>query len=109
MSVNDREAVTIYLRIKNLAALGGTDYSNNLKQLMIDSIAWQKRAKHELEAIAVWITLQNAINDGASVSSSPNTLYIAAKCLVAKCLGKEQMNGIAAYLGCSINTLTKPD
>ena len=109
MSDGDRKAVMIYARIKNLAALGGTDYSSNLKQLMIDSANWRKRAEDTLRAIAVYITIQNAVNDGASINTNVNSLATAAKCLGAMCLGKEDQNGILAYLGCAINTQTKPD
>ena len=109
MSDPDRKAIMIYARIKNLAALGGTDYSANLKQLMIDSATWRKRAEDELRAIAVYITLENAINDGASINLNVNSLSTAAKCLGAKCLGKEDQNGILAFLGCAINTQDKPD
>lgn len=109
MSDPDRKAIMIYARVKNLAALGGTDYSADLKQLMVDSANWRKRAEDELRAIGVYITLENAINDGASINLNVNSLATAAKCLGAKCLGKEDQNGILAYLGCAINTQTKPD
>lgn len=109
MSEGDRKAIMIYARIKNLAAIGGTDYSANLQQLMIDSATWRKRAEDELKAIAVYIALENAIQDGATINLNVNSLAAAAKCLGAKCLGKEDQNGILAFLGCSINTIDKPD
>ena len=109
MSTQDRKALIIYARIKNLAALGGTDYSNNLAALMKDSITWQKRAKDELEAIAVYMALENAINDGATINLNVNSLAAAAKCLKAGCLGNEQLNGIGAFLGCAITTTIHPD
>ena len=109
MSEGDRKAIMIYARIKNLAAIGGTDYSANLQQLMIDSATWRKRAEDELRAIAVYIALENAIQDGATINLNVNSLADAAKCLGAKCLGKEDQNGILAFLGCSINTLSEPD
>ena len=109
MSDGDRKAIMIYARIKNLAALGGTDYSANLAGLMQDSATWRKRAEDELRAIAVYITLENAINDGASINLNVNSLSTAAKCLKVSCLGKEDQNGLLAYLGCAINTQVKPD
>ncbi len=109
MSDGDRKAIMIYARIKNLAAIGGTDYSANLKQLMIDSATWRKRAEDELRAIAVYMALENAINDGASINLNVNSLATAAKCLGVKCIGKEDQNGILAFLGCSITTNIKPD
>lgn len=109
MGEPDRKAIMIYARIKNLAALGGTDYSANLKQLMIDSATWRKRAEDELRAIAVYIALENAIQDGASINLNANSLSTAAKCLKAQCLGKEDQNAILMYLGCLINRVDKPD
>lgn len=109
MADGDRKAIMIYARAKNLAALGGTDYSNNLKQLLIDSAAWRQRAENELRAIVVYETIQNAINDGASINTNTNSLATAAKCFGSMCLGKEDQNGILAFLGCTITTQTKPD
>lgn len=109
MSDPDRKAIMMYARIKNLAALGGTDYSANLKQLMIDSATWRARAEDQLKAIAVYIALENAINDGASINLNVNALATAAKCYRAGCIGREDINGILAFLGCVLNTQIKPD
>ncbi len=109
MSDGDRKAIMIYARIKNLAAIGGTDYSANLKQLMIDSATWRKRAEDELRAIAVYMALENAINDGASINLNVNSLATAAKCLGVKCIGKEDQNALLAFLGCLITTTIHPD
>ncbi len=76
---------------------------------MIDSATWRKRAEDELRAIAVYFTVENAINDGASLDLNSSTLKTAAKCLGAQCLGKEDQNGLLAFLGCQITTQTKPD
>ncbi len=108
MSDGDRKAVMIYARTKNLAALGGTNYTSNLKQLMIDSVTWRKRAEDQLKAIKVYITLENAINNGASINLNVNSLMTAAKCLGTQCIGNEDQNGILAYLECVITTLDKP-
>lgn len=108
MSDGDRKAVMIYARTKNLAALGGTNYTSNLKQLMIDSVTWRKRAEDQLKAIKVYITLENAINNGASINLNVNSLMTAAKCMGPKCIGNEDQNGILAYLECVITTLDKP-
>lgn len=109
MAEGDRKAIMIYARIKNLAALGGTDYSSNIKQLMIDSRQWRQRAEDELKAIAVYTALENAINDGASINLNANALAKAAKCLQVQCLGREDMNGLLGFLGCTITSQVKPD
>jgi len=108
MSDGDRKAIMIYGRIKNLAAVGGTDYSSNLQQLMIDSVKWRKRAEDELKAILTYITLENAIADGASINLNPNSLATAAKCLGVNCVGTQDQNGILMYLLCALNTIDQP-
>ena len=105
----DRNAVIIWARIKNLAALGGTDYSNNVAQLMIDARQWVVRAHDELEQIATYLAVQNAINDGASLSGTPNSIITAAKCATIDCMGRTQQEGIMSFLGCAITTQVKPD
>jgi hypothetical protein len=105
----DRKAIMMLARIKNLAALGGTDYSANLMQLMQDSATWRKRAEDELRAIATYIALENAIFDGATINLNVNSLASQAKCYRAGCIGKEDMNGILMYLGCLITRQNRPD
>lgn len=109
MSDYDRKAIMIYARIKNLAAIGGPDYSSNTKQLLIDSAQWRKRAEDQLKAIWTYITLENAINDGATINLNVNSLATQAKCYGPACLGREDQNGILAFLGCALNTQVKPD
>ena len=106
---SDRGAIDIYTRIANLAAIGGTDYRNNLKQLMIDSANWQRRSKDTLAAVSLWIDILNANADGAGLGTDPKAILALAKCLKGECLGKEQMRGILVFLKCAINTLGKPD
>ncbi len=104
----DRNAIKIYARIKNLAAVGGTDYSSNLKQLMIDSANWRKRSRDELDAIEVYEALQNATNNGASPGTDVNALAAAAKCVSSQCLGEADQLGVLGFLKCSIETNDKP-
>jgi hypothetical protein len=104
MGQSDRNAIIIYARMKALAALGGTDYSANVKQLMIDSANWRKRAPDEIKAIDVYEALQNATNNGASVSANASTLATAATCLSGMCIGDRDQQGVLAFLKCSIET-----
>ena len=104
----DRNALIIYARIKNLAALGGTDYSANLKQLMIDAANWRKRSRDELHAIEVYEALQNATNNGATPGTDVNALTTAAKCVSSECLGEADQLGLMGYLKCTIETQDKP-
>lgn len=111
MSQSDRDALDIYVRILNLAAIGGTDYSvsGGLTRLMQDSAGWQRRACDEIKAIDLYIDMENAIENGASFPPSQSALEQAVVCLTGKCLGKEQTRGILSYLKCQINSSGKPD
>lgn len=108
MAQPQRDALIIWARIKNLAAIGGVDYSNNLPRLMVDSATWRTRALDQLKAIEVYISLQNAIADGASINLNRNSLALAAKCIKAQCLGKVDTDGLKAFLNCSIETTDNP-
>jgi hypothetical protein len=107
MGKPQREAIEMYLRVKNLAAIGGTDYSVNLNALLTAAKSYQVLACSQREAIKTWITLQNAINDGAVVSSNANDLLAAAACYI--CLGEETRKNTLEFLTCSINTEKAPD
>ena len=104
----DRNALIIYARIKNLTALGGTNYESNLNQLMIDAANWRKRSRDELHAVEVYEALQNATNNGASLSSDVNSLVASAKCVGTYCLGEADQLGVLGYLKCTIETQDKP-
>lgn len=109
MSDSDRDAVDIYVRIRNLQAVGGTDYRTNLTQLKKDAALWMQQSSDTLHAISTWIDILNANDNGAGLSTDPRSLLTSAKCLGADCLGKEQTRGIKDFLKCAINTLGKPD
>lgn len=108
LSATDRKGLDIHFKVRNLMAIGGTNYAANLSALMKDSAAWRHRAKHELDAIDLWIDWQNALDNGAVLELTPNALAAATKC-VRNCVGIEDLNGVLSYLKCSINTLGKPD
>lgn len=111
LSQSDRDAVDIYVRILNLKAIGGHDYtvSGGLHQLMADSSAWQKRACDELKAVDLYIDIENAIANGATFPPTQADIAVAVTCLGGKCLGREQTRGMLSFLKCAINVLGKPD
>lgn len=107
LSEVDINAIEIYARIKNLAASGGTDYSSNLNALLKDSKEYQMLPKDQRRAISLLISIDNANDDGASVSYDPNVLKSNAKCF--ECLGIELQFQILLYLRCALAKLDKPD
>jgi hypothetical protein len=109
VSVSDRAAIDIYVRVNALKAVGGIDYTNNLTGLLQDSKLWQKQSEDTLERIGLYIDILNALEDGAIISADPHALLAKAKCLTGKCLGKEQTRGVLAFLKCQLNTLGTPE
>ena len=114
---SERDAVEIYAKIKNLAAIGGTDYSSNLNQLLQDSRAYKVLDKNQRKAISTYISLMNAIDDGATLAgvtggstdavTNISALMSAATCY--KCLGTEDRKNLIEYLKCAMNASVKPD
>jgi hypothetical protein len=103
----DLNAMEIYARVKNLAASGGTDYSASLHTLLVDSKEYQALPKDQRRAINLLLTIDNANDDGASVSYDPNVLESNAKCF--KCLGIELQVQLLLFLRCQLAKLNKPD
>lgn len=108
-SEQEREALDVYLRILNLKAIGGTDYSANFKQLMIDAaqLKWLTLRCSQRKAIDLWMTMQNASDNGAVFDQNINAMKAGAKCYV--CLGMEDLKNLQKYLACLINTRGEPD
>lgn len=103
----DLNAMEIYARVKNLQAVGGTDYSASLNALLVDSKEYQALPKDQRQAINLLLSIDNAIDDGASVSYDPNVLKSNAKCY--ECLGVELQRQVLLFLRCSLAKLNKPD
>lgn len=107
MSEHDRESIRIFARVKNLAASGGTNYLNNLNGLLQASKDWQVLSGTQRSAIDLYIDITNAINNGATIDTSPDELMVAARCY--RCLGHETRKQILGFLKCAINNLGNPD
>jgi hypothetical protein len=105
---SDRDAIDIWIRIKALAAAGGTDYSANLSGLLSDAALWVRRPADTIRAIELYIDLLSANEDGAGLSTNANTLLGQAKCLRSWCLGREQTRGLKAFLKCAIQAQGVP-
>jgi hypothetical protein len=103
----DWNAIGIYARVKNLAASGGTDYSANMNALLQASKEYQVLPGDQRRAIDLLLSIDNANDNGASVSYDPNVLKSNAKCF--ECLGLELQMQILLFLRCSLAKLDKPD
>lgn len=104
----EREAIDMYILMADLAALGGTDYLNNLSALEVDGKDWERLAQGERRAIITYINLQNAIANGADFGgdTSANNLKALSKCL--QCFGPESRKGLMTLLKCQLSNVTQP-
>lgn len=103
----DLNAMEIFARVENLAASGGTNYASDLNKLLTDAKQYQALPKDQRRAINLVLSIDNANDDGASVSYDPNVLQSLAKCY--KCLGIELQVQLLLFLRCSLAKLDKPD
>jgi hypothetical protein len=76
------KAIQLLLLIKELAALGGTDYSDDLAQLQTDVAGLRALiGGNQLQAALTGIYAQNAVAAGAAVSTDVSDLTAEATCL----------------------------
>lgn len=103
----DQNAIEILARVQNLKASGGTDYSGNLTALLQDAKEYQVLPKDQRRQINLVLSIDNANDDGASVSYDPNVLKSQAKCYT--CFGIELQLQLLLFLRCSLAKINKPD
>lgn len=103
----DQNAIEIFARVANLAASGGADYSANLNALLTAAKEYQVVPKDQRRAISLLLSLDNASDDGATISYDPNVLKSDAKCY--SCLGIELQLQLLLFLRCQLAKLDKPD
>ena len=107
MGDGSRLPIEIYARVQNLAAIGGTDYSNDLNGLLTATKTYQPLYEEQRKAIGVNIALVNAVADGAVIDTNVNSLKAESKCY--ECLGLETQKNLLLWLGIQINNFAKPD
>jgi hypothetical protein len=107
MGQSARDAIEIYARVQNLAASGGTDYTADTNGLLQAAKEWQPLSKNQMDAIDLYIDIQNAISNGADFETDVNSLMSAAACY--RCLGTQTQKTVLDYLKCAINSLGEPD
>jgi hypothetical protein len=104
---DDREAIEIYVRVAELAAVGGTDYRTNLAKLLVDAKGWQALVEDHRRAVTLWIDVLNATNNGATIATDINSLRTGSKCYL--CLGWETKKALKLFLKCQLNKLDQPE
>lgn len=79
LSEEQRKAFLIYFMAKELAALGGTDYSADPNVLMAAAAAWQALNSDQRLQVLLEIYHQNALTAGATIGTTAE-IAAAAKC-----------------------------
>ena len=104
----ERQAIDILIRVKDLAAVGGTDYSDPTA-LQAAFAGFNRLTKIERNAIALYLDLQNAITDGAVFPSGTdiNGLKKDARCFL--CIPKERRKQMLLALKCALNSLDEAE
>jgi hypothetical protein len=109
LSKEDRLALEIYFRIQGLKAGGGADYTTagGLTLLQKDAKLWQILGDEQIDAIELFMSMDNSLNVGASFSTDRNSLQRAVKCY--ECVGNARKKQLLAFLKCALSSLVKPD
>ncbi len=85
MTSHERHALTVYFKVKELAALGGTDYTNQLGNggTLVEAAACVANALNpfQRELARMVINQGNANDAGAATSTNIQTLASAISCL----------------------------
>jgi hypothetical protein len=109
-SNKNRRAIALFLKLQNLKAIGGTDYTNGqagLTALRLAAGKWLTFAKNERESIGTWISMENAIFDGAVINTNINQLKTNSRFYLP--IPDENLDNLLLFVGALINTAAKPD
>jgi hypothetical protein len=106
ISRDERLAIQVYLMMAGLAAAGGNNYTASIQTLQQNAESWYPLNRDQRNAIGLYIEMQNAVNEGASITQTVASLRNAAKCLV--CIPPQNLEAIMLFLQCQLNALNKP-
>lgn len=101
----ERRAIELHARVKELSAIGGANYDGNIAALMTAAGRWRKFSCNQREAIGTYRTVQDSIANGSGISANINALKKSSRCY--KAIGKEDQKNLLAFLSCSIGVFNK--
>lgn len=109
LSKEDRLSLEIYFRTQGLKAAGGADYTTagGITLLQKDAKLWQILGDEQIDSMELFMSMDNALNVGASFSTDRNALQRAVKCY--ECVGNARKKQLLAFLKCALSSLVKPD
>ena len=109
MGDSTRESINLYIALAFLKSQGGTDYTEALSLLEIDSKQWERLAVSDRDAITTYINLQFAVANHAEFPGGTSTSNLKALSRCIQCLGSEQRKSMLAYVWCQIANTVVPD
>lgn len=102
LNSHDRQALTVYLKVKELAALGGTDYTAQLgNDGTLATAARFVRGKlnpFQRELARLVINQDNANSSGAAISSDINVIASQIACLSD--FDRNMLDAMDVYITC---------
>lgn len=106
INIVQQKALLIYFKLLELAAIDGTDYSDDLDQLLIDSACplidpWDPDV---IRAANVGIALANATEAGARPPDNIQDQIAAIKCLQHVNGGLAKLEQIDMFMNCLLGT-----
>lgn len=113
LNEEERLAVELVMRAAELKALGGPDYTGGaagVSKVSQDASAWigtQGFEQPDRQAIALYIDLQNAIFNGASLPTTPTGLRALAQCWM--CKDTNTKRNLLLFFKCKLNSLDQPE
>lgn len=111
ISEEDRMALEIYVRCAELA-VDDTNYiaPGGVTQLLADAKQWVGKGTLNCtnrQAVALYIDLVNAINEGAALTVPKPQMPQEAMCF--RCLDPETKRNLILYLKCRLNSIDEPE
>jgi hypothetical protein len=85
LSLHEQQALMVYLKILELEALGGTDYTEEMGpsgELNLAAVDYDTMDRFTRNLARLWIQKDNAESSGATVSDDIQVIKEAIKCLV---------------------------
>lgn len=105
ISQAERDAIEIYARTEGLLAAGGADLTN-IDDLLEAAKTWQALVGTQQAGVSTYITVQNAIDNGAAIDTDIQTLSESAKCFL--CLPDQTRQQLLLFLRCAISSEGAP-
>ena len=99
------DALKIGVLIADLAASGGTDYTDDLTQLLTDARKWQVLNPKLREVVELYLLIQVALDHGATTPEDLDAFLQTVECY--QCLGFETRKNLEVFLRCQLDSISR--